>query len=132
MSKKTNELSELSELSVAKLVELNIAGAITAIEFGEEMSRRVDAAKSSGSQKISVRANPDIDKRTISVYGFGRMPVTLYRAGWERMAREGLPAILAFIEEHSEYLPNDKATTCKAVPTSLVGDGKPFRTPVAV
>lgn len=129
MATKTNELSGMT---VSKLVELNIAGAITAIEFGEEMSRRVDAAKSIGSQKISVRANPDPDKRTVSVYGFGRMPVTLYRAGWERMAREGIPAILAFIEEHGEYLPNDKSTTCKAVPATLVGDGKPFRTPATV
>ena len=129
MATKTNELGELS---VEKLVELNIAGAITPTEFGAEMARRVEVAKSAGSQKISVRANPDPDKRTISVYGFGRMPVTLYRAGWDRMAREGIPAIMAFVAEHSEYLPSDKAEKCKPVPATLIGDGKPFRTPATV
>ena len=68
----TAKKNELDGLSVDKLVELNIAGAITAIEFGAEMSRRVAAAKSSGTAKsFAVKADSAKGVFTITLPGMG-------------------------------------------------------------
>ena len=77
---------------------------------------------------LYVKANPE--SRTISLYGLGRMPVTLYRSQWERLVKDGAKVVTEFIEKHSEYLPAAKSDTSKAVPKTLIGDkGSPFRVP---
>ena len=81
---------------------------------------------------ITVRANPDPGKRTISLYGLGRMPITLYRSQWDRMLSQGVDAVRAFITSHGEYLPADKKAKAKDVPDSLIGKDKPFRVPAEV
>jgi hypothetical protein len=42
-------------------------------------------------------------KGAVSVYGFGRFPVTLYKEQWERIF-ENADKIKAFIEEHESEL----------------------------
>ena len=51
--------------------------------------------------KISLKVS---EKGTVSAYGLGRFPVSLYRGQWERLLAEK-DNILAFIEEHAAELP---------------------------
>jgi vancomycin resistance protein YoaR len=59
--------------------------------------------------KLAAKANAKIslkvsEKGTVSAYGLGRFPVSLYRGQWERLLAEK-DNILAFIEEHAAELP---------------------------
>ena len=78
---------------------------------------------------LYVKANPA--NGSISLYGLGRMPITLFRKGWERllMGMDRKHVVLAFIDKHGEYLPREKGETAKSVPSSLIGEGLPFRIP---
>lgn len=42
-------------------------------------------------------------KGAVSVYGFGRWPVTLYKSQWERLARS-IGEITAFVEANADLL----------------------------
>lgn len=79
--------------------------------------------------QMYVKANPA--NGSISLYGLGRMPITLFRKGWERLLAgvDRKHVVLAFIDAHSEYLPREKGETVKSVPSALIGEGKPFRIP---
>lgn len=42
-------------------------------------------------------------KGAVSVYGFGRWPVTLYKSQWEKLFTQ-IPEIQAFVEKHRDRL----------------------------
>ena len=50
---------------------------------------------------LTVKLNPE--KGTISVYGLGRYPTTLYRDQWSRLA-EFMPKVEAFIRANAKQL----------------------------
>jgi len=77
--------------------------------------------------QLSVKANPE--KGSVSLYGLGRNPTTLYPGGWRRLFADGQAVVEAFLDEYSEYLPTSKGAATKKVPANLIGDGKPFRIP---
>ena len=119
VSKKCN-VEEYKE-ALSALMAADIAAA-------REEERAAIAAVESG--KVFVKANPSQDKRTISLYGLQRQPITLYRGQWDRMITAGLPAVAEFIKTHDAYLPADKKATPVSVPKELIGaTDKPFRVP---
>ena len=97
------------------------------IEEGLAQLKALEPAKAES--PMYVKANPA--NGSISLYGLGRMPITLFRKGWERLlaGMDRKHVVLAFIDKHSEYLPREKGATVKAVPDSMIGDGQDFRIP---
>jgi len=56
--------------------------------------------KSSRKQQLSCKVS---QKGAVSIYGFGRFPVTLYREQWERLI-DFIPDLVDFIEENRDQL----------------------------
>ena len=112
-------------LSQAEILKKLAAGDLTAEEAGALLNTKKQAG-------LYCRANPE--KGTISLYGMQRMPITLYRNQWERLlpgCDRATHPVLSFIDEHKQYLPEQKGDKTDKVPKDLIGEGKPFRIPVA-
>lgn len=106
-----------------------ILAAVAAHQLSPESAlAELDALYGSNGQPhaLTVRANPD--KGTISLYGLGRMPVTLYPNQWRRLFAEGRQAIESFQERFGRYLPSERGQVPE-VPAALIGPGLPFRRP---
>ena len=67
----TAKKNELDGLSIDRLVELNTSGAITAIEFGIEVARRIAAAKTGTVKAFAVKADSVKGVFTITLPGMG-------------------------------------------------------------
>jgi len=103
---------------------------ITADEADAMLTAIAESMKPAASA-LSVKANPE--KRTISLYGLQRMPISLHRSQWERLLKgitdRASHPVLSFIDKHSEYLPEEKGAAAKEVPASMIGESKDFRLP---
>ena len=58
--------------------------------------------KASNASKFKIKIG---EKGGVSVYGFGRWPVTLYKSQWHDLFGF-IPQIKAFVEEHASELAN--------------------------
>ena len=94
-------------MKIANATEMNMTKKIARVlpDLTAEQKRIAEleaiVAELTAPKPLTVKLNPE--KGTISVYGLGRYPTTLYRDQWSRLA-EFMPKVEAFIKANAKQL----------------------------
>ena len=113
---KRAEAEKAYAAAIAALLEQLLAGKIKADEYTTKAAKALKVRDAAMIIPLGISCKVSA-KGAVSVYGLQRMPVTLYMEQWERMEKEVLPVVKAFIAENegktfdaTEYGDDGKAT----------------------